>query len=641
MRNKIKYMSEALFILLFFALVLVGRSTALFVILPTLCLVGLELNQKKWNKHSLHVVLQIVLAAVVLWAFNDIMAIGKAVGSFDKVSLLNFLIYFMLFLLAAGCIKKLRIALLIPEILLIFIGILNAVIKAIRRTPISAGDIFSVKTAMAVAGNYSMEFDKEFILKLGAGIVLVALMLFILHCYAEDKSLSFACRISMLTVSVAWFVLLTVTSWGVNFSGKHADYFTHETNGFAWNLYLQLKDLYIREPEEYTPEKLAEITNGFESDSVQPDQDYPNIIVIMNESFSDLSVLGEFETNMEVLPVLNSLEENTIKGNLYPSVYGGNTANSEYEFLTGSSISYFSERVVPFQLYMNEKRDSVISQMNTLGYDTVFMHCYLAYSWNRPSVYAALQTNRMYYEEDMPNLVNIRGYASDESQNEYLIGLLEDENRTQPLFLYDVTVQNHGGYTTVPEELEEKITITGQEGKFPETENYLTLAHESDRALGELLTYLENYEEPTVVLFFGDHQPAIESEFIAYAMGKSQSDFTLEDRQKMYTVPFFLWTNYDIEEKEVDKLSINYLSTFLCHELGLPMTGFQKYLLSLSESFPVINTVSVVDETGACIDKNELAGEQQKAFQEYQMLIYNYMFDSDSKLTEFYTLQTR
>jgi hypothetical protein len=123
------------------------------------------------------------------------------------------------------------------------------------------------------------------------------------------------------------------------------------------------------------------------------------------------------------------------------------------------------------------------------------------------------------------------------------------------------------------------------------------------------------------------------------AEGKSQSDFTLEDRQKMYKVPFFLWANFDIEEKTVDKMSINYLSTFLCEELGLPMTGFQKYLFDMYNELPVINSVGIIVNENENMSKGSLTGAREDMFDIYTDLIYNYMFDSDSRMTEFFTLQ--
>jgi glucan phosphoethanolaminetransferase (alkaline phosphatase superfamily) len=181
--------------------------------------------------------------------------------------------------------------------------------------------------------------------------------------------------------------------------------------------------------------------------------------------------------------------------------------------------------------------------------------------------------------------------------------------------------------------------VSGYEGRYTETENYLTLIHESDKALQEFIEYLEAYDEPTVVLFYGDHQPSIETSFIELAEGKSQSDFTIEDRQKMYKVPFFLWANYDIEEKEVGDMSINYLSTFLCEELDLPMTGFQKYLSTMYKELPVINSVGIIDKDNSYMLKGDLDGVQKDIFDIYSSLIYNYMFDKEGRMTEFFALQ--
>jgi phosphoglycerol transferase MdoB-like AlkP superfamily enzyme len=624
------------------ALYIMGRSSLSFFMAALILFVVFEINDRLIDNKAVRNIMAIILSTVVMWMFNDLMAIGKFHGALDKISVLNFIIYAIVFLLIFGISGKTCITLTISQIIFVFIGILNAVIKAIRRTPISAGDIFSVKTAFAVAGNYSMEFDKEFVLKVGVGVVLVILANIIILSYIRKPKeqaikLAIPTRIICIAVPCIYVLIMAATPLIINISGKEPDYFTHETNGFAFNLYLQLKDMVIKEPEDYNLDSLNQLMSEYTSDTAESSDNYPNIIVIMNESFADLNVLGDFDTSQEVLPFLNSLTENTIKGYLYSSVYGGNTANSEYEFLTGNSISYFSERVVPFQLYMNETRPSIVSQLEQLGYKTTFMHPYKAYSWNRPTVYTALGMDSMYYEEDMADLEILRGYATDSSQYDYLIKYLNEEHDS-PRFIYDVTVQNHGGYTEADDTLE-KITISGYYGRYPETENYLTLVHESDKAIQDLIEYLETYEEPTVVLFYGDHQPSIETSFVEMAEGKSQSDFTLEDRQKMYKVPFFLWANFDIEEKTVDNMSINYLSTFLCEELGLPMTGFQKYLSDMYNELPVINSVGIIDNNNLYMFKTSLSGDIKNKFDIYNSLIYNYMFDKDGRITEFFALQ--
>lgn len=644
-KNWIRISAECILIAMEAALIYMGRvPIGACVFLMALLLIS-EINERLISNRVARKVLTTLFVAYMMWMLNDLMAIGKFSMYSGMTWVLNYALYLMPFILILGISGKRRISYLLPEILFIAISVANLIVKAIRRTPISAGDLYSVKTAMAVAGNYHMQFDKEFLMKAGLGIGIVILTQIILNCYyrKEEQIIikSIATRGILSVCAVLWGIILFATTSIVTISGQNPDYFSHETNGFALNLYLQWKDISIKEPTDYALEELKNLQGKYSSDKVVTDeqQQYPNIIAIMNESFADLRVLGEYSTNIEVLPYLDSLSKNTVKGTLYSSVYGGNTANSEYEFLTGCSIAYFSERVVPYQLFMNEQRPSLISQMKDIGYETVFMHPYRSYSWNRPSVYSALGVDEMIYEEDMDNLEYIRFYASDASQYEYVKKYLESD-RDKPLFLFDVTVQNHGGYTGEIPELPEKVTITGHEGQYTETENYLTLAHESDRALGEFLTYLENYAEPTIVVFYGDHQPAIETGFIEMAMNKNESDFTLEDRQKMYQVPFFIWSNYDMEEETIDAMSINYLSTLMCEKLGLPMTGMQKYLQELRLQLPVINSVCMIDAQKQYRLKTDIMKDNSMGFIQYNQIIYNYMFDTKNRFDTFYQLNT-
>lgn len=642
-KNWIRISAECILIAMEAALIYMGRvPIGACVFLMALLLIS-EINERLISNRVARKVLTTLFVAYMMWMLNDLMAIGKFSMYSGMIWILNYALYLMPFILILGISGKRRISYLLPEILFIAISVANLIVKAIRRTPISAGDLYSVKTAMAVAGNYHMQFDKEFLLKAGLGIGIIILTQIILNCYyrKEEQIIikSIATRGILSVCAVLWGIILFATTSIVTISGQNPDYFSHETNGFALNLYLQWKDISIKEPTDYALDELENLQGKYSSDEVVTDeqQQYPNIIAIMNESFADLRVLGEYSTNIEVLPYLDSLSKNTIKGTLYSSVYGGNTANSEYEFLTGCSIAYFSERVVPYQLFMNEQRPSLISQMKDMGYETVFMHPYRSYSWNRPSVYSALGVDEMIYEEDMDNLEYIRSYASDASQYEYVKKYLESD-RDKPLFLFDVTVQNHGGYTGEISELPEKVMITGHEGQYTETENYLTLVHESDRALGELLSYLENYDEPTIVVFYGDHQPAIETGFIEMAMNKSESDFTLEDRQKMYQVPFFIWSNCDMEEETIDAMSINYLGTLLCEKLGLPMTGMQKYLQELRLQLPVINSVCMIDAQKQYRLKTDIMKDDSMGFIQYNQIIYNYMFDTKNRLDTFYQL---
>ena len=360
----------------------------------------------------------------------------------------------------------------------------------------------------------------------------------------------------------------------------------------------------------------------------------------MNESFSDLSVLGEVPVSEDFLPFFRSLSENTVKGTAYASVFGGTTANSEYEFLTGNTTAFLPEGTVPFHLYVADGTPNLGAQMKALGYDTVFLHPYLASGWNRRAVYADFGFDTVLFQDDLTDTSLIREYISDQSDYESLIRLYEEKEKGQPLFLFNVTMQNHSGYDKPWDGLERTAELTGVlAGRFPTVDQYLSLIKQSDNAFRYLINYFSQVEEPTMILLFGDHQPQVAASFYTKMLGGSEDTWDAATAQKRQAVPFVIWANYDIPEAEGVELSLNYLSALLMDTANLPMTGYQKYLARLWEAAPVINTVGIRDAGGNWYGENEaLPEELEAAVEDYRVLLYNHVFDKKNRVEGFFTL---
>lgn len=141
------------------------------------------------------------------------------------------------------------------------------------------------------------------------------------------------------------------------------------------------------------------------------------------------------------------------------------------------------------------------------------MHPYLRAGWNRPAVYSKMGFDETMFLEDMTNVGYYRQYPSDSYNFDLIKQRFEKKEDGEKLFLFDITMQNHGGYEGEGNGYEQTVSIVGQEGNFPKAEMFLSEQHESDRALEQLITYFANYDEPTVVVFFGDHQPKLDDEF--------------------------------------------------------------------------------------------------------------------------------
>ncbi|OUO37383.1 LTA synthase family protein [Flavonifractor sp. An306] len=526
------------------------------------------------------------------------------------------------------------------------LGMTNHYLISFRGRTLFPGDFLTLGTAVNVAGNYDYSLDRMQLISL----LILVLALLALSLLPREERIPFTWRRFLPSAGVAGMVLAVFFGTGfVENQGIEPSMWTTRGNGLALNFSVCLKYMRVEKPEGYSQESLEQLTADTASDGPSVTVTDPdgttrpvNVIVIMNESFSDLSVLPGVETNQDAMPFLRSLTENTIKGYAYSSVFGGTTANSEYEFLTGNTTAYLPAGTVPYQMYVSDGDPTLVSQMAALGYRTIAAHPYRSSGWNRPSVYQNFGFDEVYFESDFQNREYMRGdsrtgYVTDRCDYENLIRLYEEKEEGEPLFLFNVTMQNHSGYQMSWDNLPREVWLTGElEGRFQTVNQYLSLIYQSDQAFEELINYFSQVEEPTMILLFGDHQPQVATNFYTDVLG---IDPPTELAQKKQMVPFFLWANYDIPEAEGVELSLNYLSALLMDTARLPMTGYQKYLLELWQTAPVINTVGVRGADGTWYGENEaLPADLEEAVDGYQLLLYNNIFDKSDRLSDFFSL---
>ena len=429
----------------------------------------------------------------------------------------------------------------------------------------------------------------------------------------------------------------------------------YRNNGFMVAYLANLQYLHIEKPQGYSTDaaqKIAEETSvssgGEENHTDKTDmEDQPNILVIMNEAFSDLSVYGDFNTTEDYMPFWRSLKKNTVRGNLYVSVKGGNTANTEFEFLTGNTMAFLPTGSVPYQQFLNGAMPSLASQLGKLGYQTAALHPYYSTGWNRDKVYPYLGFDSEYFRDtgDFPDATLLRGWVDDESAFDKLIELYEEKEEGSPLFAFEVTMQNHGGYSKEYEDLTNEIQFSDagedlrsvHQVQIEATEKYLTLIKKTDEAFENLIDYFQDEDEKTIILMFGDHQPA---EYITNSvlrvLGEDTAtrNDTTDKLKTSYEVPFVMWANYDIEEKEVDAISTNYLSGLLMDTAGLEKTGYQSWLEKLQQQYPVV-TANFYQGTDGTFQQwsNE---KQSGILNDYAILQYNNLVDKKHRIKNFF-----
>ena len=391
-------------------------------------------------------------------------------------------------------------------------------------------------------------------------------------------------------------------------------------NGTLISFFAQQKT--YKKPEDYDRIDIAAEEEKYKRPAA-PDGPLPDMIVIMSEAFADLGVYqGELKTTEPYMPFYDSLEENTVKGYALSSIFGGTTANSEYEFLCGNSMGFLPEKSVGFQERVKPDTYSWVKYLKTLGYETVGMHPYLKNGWQRNTVWPKLGFSDTYFLEDFPQEKLRRGYVSDQEMFEQIIQLVNNRESDTPVFLYGVTMQNHGGYDATEELYQKRIALQGYSQEYPSVNEYLSLMYESDVALRYLLEQLQDSDRPTVVVFYGDHQPALEDAFYEELNGGPFDD--LQDQMKKYMVPFFIWANYDIPEETVALSSLNFLSNYMLEAAGIELPSYNQFLRDVEKEIPAMNANGYYSlSQGKFLPYEEAEGKEQEILSIYRALQYN------------------
>ena len=521
----------------------------------------------------------------------------------------NFCILLVVLLFLYFVFGNIKISLILTMGLLFLIDIVNQIVYSVRGTAFAVADIFSLTTALTVTNGIKYEASYE-VKKYVINFVLLILTLLGIKFRKKDKNNK---KVNLIKRIISLFVCIVLFNISLNYGDYKTLNFwnideTYRVNGVPISIVRQCLDFNINKPEGYSKEKAEEILLRYSG--VKSNDEKINIITIINESFADVNriyKLGLLESN---IPFYDSLFENTIKGNVYSSTLGGGTATVEWEYLTGSSSLYIPSNSIPFISYLNNINYSLIDDLNKQNYYTFAVHPFFEKGYNRNFAYPEIGFMKSSFIEDMPDykLINTI-YPSDEYTYNKLIQEYESRDRNKNFFGYVLTMQNHIPYTK-----EEWAYESYGYVEDPELDEYLSEIRDSDLALEKLINYFKEDEEKVLILFFGDHQAGLDLE-------KNESRW-LSERE----VPYLLWANYDIEEKNED-YSTNFLSLLLYNYANLDTNSYVEFLKDFSSKIPVFTKFGYRDIYGKTYEIDDESSPYKEIIKEYQILQYYFMFD--------------
>jgi phosphoglycerol transferase MdoB-like AlkP superfamily enzyme len=570
------------------------------------------------------------------------------------VVLLNLVIYCLVMWAFYVITNRTTIASSLTVIVFSVFALGNYYVYNFRGTPISFQDVYSISTAKEVAGNYTLTLDLAIVYALVFGVTFVtmALSLRMERGFTWKKRLVgvLACAVALGGFYHLLFNTTFLKDHDIYVKTWHPQGY-YKRRGTALSFVITWTYNTIEKPKGYSVSKVEKVAKLYESDSADSSastsQKSPNIIVIMNESLSDLNVDGKIKTSEDYMPYLHSLKKNTIKGNCHMSVFGANTANSEFEFLTGASMAYLPARSVAYNSLVRTALPNFTTTLKQQNYGfNKALHPYYGSGWNRETVYPLLGFEDFISMEDISEskLDFIRAkYTSDQSDYKLVEEYYEKyrkSNSSQPFYLFNVTMQNHGGYDASKQGgIASKVKITDSKLQDDQAELYLNLVKKSDEAFQSLTEYFENVAEPTVIVMFGDHQPAIEDSFwTSLYNGKSVENTSRQTQANRYVTPFVIWANYDIGSEQNVEISANMLGAYTLDKIGAKMTGFQKYLVDMHKKIQFVAGEYYMGDD----KKLRLLTEKSKyskKLTEYQMLEYNLIADTKNTVSSFFNLK--
>ena len=421
--------------------------------------------------------------------------------------------------------------------------------------------------------------------------------------------------------------------------------------GFLTNL----QNLDVDAPEDYGEESvsaLLEEINGWGDGATfagsyaaagQSEVKQPNIIFVMDESFWDVAELEDYGVvfDQPVTPNLHRLMETSAYGKTYSPSFGGGTCDVEFEALTGFSMEFLPGGCKPFQQHVTRPMFSIASYLKEQGYATQAIHCYYAKFWSRNTAYPNLGFDEFISLEDFVAPEKKRdtewsgGLVTDAEMARRIIQEYEQREEDKPLFIHAVTMQNHTNYNVNNYPEEELVRILEAPAGISDKtlgalRDFATGVREADEMLGTLTDYFSGVDEPTILVFWGDHYNPIGSGYEVYTATGYASGADSESPE-LHQMPLLIWSNYWQGKVELGTVGAYEIAPVVMDLYGLEMPPLFRYLTGQMDVYRSRTLGVTILPDGTATDA-ELTEEQQEWFNDHWLLQYDLMFGEEYAL---------
>lgn len=502
-----------------------------------------------------------ITGLVYLITTTKILHVGWEILHPPSMLLLNILPVLLVLLLLFFLTKRLFFSVSCTGVVLVFFAIADRMKVSMRQEPLLPTDLTLVKEVIAILKTFPIYQ----LVVIGILLVLFAALLVLSFRKSTKTALAAAPRITGIVLVIAcafganhfWYADKALYDSYPTVDNPYFQVNQYNTRGMIYSFLHQFNITQMKAPEGYDATYFAELEDtDWAAPEAAPGEgtQYPHIIMIMGEAFSDLSQNEHLDFTSYRDPLQNfkeiCAEEDTISGHIVVPNFGGGTSNTEYDVLTGCATRYLDSSL-PSYNFIHSDFDGMPRQLAKLGYETLSIHPGYAWFYNRQNVYPDLGFETCYFLEDSFDLVTqgYGGYINEEATMDKIIETLDThiKEKDTPLFSFTVTIQNHGPYEkkygTLPANFSTDVPL--DENQTDLLTQYFQGIIDADEQIGRLKEYAEHSDEPIVLVYFGDHLPGFSNgmEFFDLLDYPIDANGTAEEQLAVYETPYFIWQN--------------------------------------------------------------------------------------------------
>ncbi|HHK5558931.1 LTA synthase family protein [Bacillus cereus] len=551
--------------------------------------------------------------------------------------ILSFVVIYAIYILVYNLIGKVFLSMVLTSCTLVILCIVNYLKLIFRGDPLYPSDFTQITHMQSVIPMVMDYFSWSYIFVIILSIVACIVAGIYMRRYIQNVKIHLGIRALLVVGSI--FVLYAYGNFANTFMNKvfqksGVDFVlwnqneNYASNGFVLGFISNLDTTVMEKPKNYSKENMLQIANDIKKQysgniGSQKKKEKPNIIFVMSESFWDPTKVTNLSFSEDPVPNLHHYIENFPGGQTISPTFGGNTANVEFEALTSYSMSLLKPGSIPYQQVITNKKEipSIPTALKKEGYYTSAIHSFGRTFFKRDDVYKVLGFDKFNAEDTMEN-VDIDGdYISDLAMSKEIIAELEKQK--QPTFIHAVTMQNHFPFTEgrFGENLIEISGLENEDSKG-ELETYTEGLRRSDEALQYLIEQLDNFDRPTLLVFFGDHLPSLGTNKSFYKEnGYITNEKTPNERLAMAQTPLLMYANFDMPNDNLGLVSPIHFSNLIFDYAGLNKSLFYQFLSEFYKEIPVLRDELKVDKNGEVI--NDLTKKQKEMLEQYKMLQYD------------------